>query len=278
MADCSIPSTPFTITLGIHSTDSNSMTRILTLSSVGSASIGESPPMKMWINDSIQRVRIARIFQFSDTLQAGPLFLERPSCGSSFLTCMTEIMEFPSKQPQNRYSSCAVNVSRVQNNQIILQRSCRDKSFWIPTDIWLSCRNGTSSRLWHLHLSTFQFKYLPAITWRDEQRHTKARWNRNHYNELYKATEAPSNATVAATLVGNVCADIEKLGLCQHAKIQGQWDAVKWGGHPTPSKDKRQRQYIDSSPLSQLCQVDTEWRLCIILCIKNSPCRDAYQP
>lgn len=64
------------------------------------------------------------------------------------------------------------------------------------------------------------FKYFPSITYRDEHRHPKARWNRNHYIELYKATEAPSNATEAAALVGDVCADIGKRGLCYSSNLK----------------------------------------------------------
>lgn len=69
-------SRPYSISLGTHSTDPHSLTKrrgFLGLSPVGSASVGESPPpLKIWINDPIQRMRIERIFPFTETLQAEP--------------------------------------------------------------------------------------------------------------------------------------------------------------------------------------------------------------
>lgn len=64
------------ISLGTDSSNPNSLTKrrdFLGLSPIGSASIGESPPpIKIWINDPIQIMRVERIFPFTETLQSEP--------------------------------------------------------------------------------------------------------------------------------------------------------------------------------------------------------------
>lgn len=71
-----------------------------------------------------------------------------------------------------------------------------------------------------LKLGTKELKFFPAFTFWDEQRHPKARWNRKDYIEPYKSTEAPSNAAEPAALLGDVCAEIEKRGLCYSTNLQ----------------------------------------------------------
>jgi len=51
-------------------------------------------------------------------------------------------------------------------------------------------------------------KLFPALTFWDEQRHPKARWNKRDFIEVYNAKDALSNAAEAVALVGDVCAEI----------------------------------------------------------------------
>lgn len=49
----------------------------LGLARVGGLSVGQSPPpLDMWISDNLQRLRVARMFMFMESLQAVPAVSE----------------------------------------------------------------------------------------------------------------------------------------------------------------------------------------------------------
>lgn len=91
-------SKPFSISLGTDSSNHNSLTKrrgFLGLSPIGSASIGESPPpIKIWINDPIQIMRVERSSLSLKHFSQNRLSSARHCCGSSFLTYTTGMKEF----------------------------------------------------------------------------------------------------------------------------------------------------------------------------------------
>lgn len=68
-----------------------------------------------------------------------------------------------------------------------------------------------------------EYKYFPCITYLDEKHHPKAKWNKRDCIQLLKDGEAPSPATDAAGVIGDVCAEIERIEpvlFIKHPEIQ----------------------------------------------------------
>ncbi|CAM4428180.1 unnamed protein product [Leuciscus chuanchicus] len=212
--------------LGTLSTDPKSLTKrgFLGLSPVGSASVGESPPpIKIWISDPIQRMRIERIFPFTDTLEAGPAVI-REALVRVILSDLHDINEGISIQSLK--DDAPPLLSKLVGCRTV-EQLCRDlserKGFDYPMTFGRAkemARPAGHDVYSCLELGTKELKFFPAFTFWDKQRHPKARWNRKDNIELYKSTEAPSNAAEAAALLGDVCAEIEKRGLCYSTNLQ----------------------------------------------------------
>lgn len=223
------PSRTYAISLGTRSTDPKSLTKrrgFLGLSPVGSASVGESPPpIKIWISEPIPTTRIERIFPFTDTLEAGPAVIGE-ALVRVILSDLHDINEGISIQ------SLKGDAPPLQSKLVgcrKVEQLCRDlserKGFDYPMTFGRAkemARAAGHDVYSCLELGTKELKFFPAFTFWDEQRHTKARWNRKDYIELYKSTEAPSSAAeaVCAVCIGDVCAEIEKRGLCYSTNLQ----------------------------------------------------------
>lgn len=196
----------------------------LGLSPVGSASVGDSPPpIKIWISDTIQRQRIERIFPFTDTLEAGPAVI-----GEALVRVTLSDLHDTNEgiSIQSLKGDAPPLLSKLVGCRTV-EQLCRDlserKGFDYPMTFGraLEMARAEGHDVYScLELGTKELKYFPAFTFWDEQRHPKARWNQKDYIELHKSTEAPSNAAEAAALLGDVCAEMEKRGLCYSSNLQ----------------------------------------------------------
>lgn len=199
------PSRPFAISLGTLSTDPNSLTKrrgFLGLSPVGSASVGESPPLiKIWISDTIQRLRIERIFPFTDTLEAGPAVIGE-ALVRVILSDLHDINEGISIQSLK--GDAPPLLSKLVGCRTV-EQLCRNlserKGFDYPRTFGraLEMARAAGHDVYScLESGTSELKFFPAFT----------------------STEAPSTAAEAAALLGDVCAEIEKRGLCYSSNLQ----------------------------------------------------------
>ncbi|RXN18886.1 hypothetical protein ROHU_001960 [Labeo rohita] len=220
-------SRPYAISLGTNCTDSNSLTRqrgFLGLSPIGSASVGESPPpLQTWIKDPNQRLRVERIFAFTDTLDANPSVI-----GDALVRLLLSDLH-------ERNDRISVDLLRQVEPPLLAkivgcrttQDLCKDlaerKGFGYPHTFERALeltRSVGHDIVECLQLGLSGVKYFPAITFWDEQKNAKARWNKKTYIELYGPTDQPSAAAQAAALLGDVLSNMEKKGLCYCRTLQ----------------------------------------------------------
>ncbi len=220
-------STKFSVSLGTNATNANSLTKqrgFLGLSPIGSASVGVSPPpLQIWITEPIQRLRVERIFDFTDTLDAAPSVIGQALI--RVLLCdlheRNDRISFDGlKQPEPPLLTKIVGCRTTQD---LSKDLAERKGFGYPhtfgraLELTNSVGHDTQELL---HLGLLGFRYFPAITFWDEQRNPKARWNKKNYVELLGPTEKPSAAAQAAALFGDVCSTIEKKELCYARNLQ----------------------------------------------------------
>lgn len=201
----------YSISLGTNSTDPNSLTKqrgFLGLSPVGSTSVGESPPpLKIWINDPIQRQRIERLFPLTNALQASPAVV-----GENLLKVLLSDLH-------DRNDRLNIQALKQQTPPLLAkligcrtkQQFCRELSerkafnhplaFGRAVELAQSAGHDVSRCLIQ---EMQEYKYFPCITYWDEKRHPKAKWNKRDYIQLLNDGETPSPVADAAAVIGDV--------------------------------------------------------------------------
>lgn len=220
-------SIPYSISLGTNSTDPNSLTKqrgFLGLSPMRSASVNESPPpLKIWINDPIQRQRIERLFPLIDALQVYPAVV-----GENLLKVLLSDLH-------DRNDRLNIQALKEQTPPLLAkligcrtkQQFCRELSerkafnhpltFGRAVELAQSAGHDVSQCLIE---GMQKYKYFPYITYWDEKRHPKAKWKKRDYIQLLNNGEAPSPAADTAAVICDVCAEIERWSLCYSSNIQ----------------------------------------------------------
>lgn len=209
----------FSAAMGVSSTNANSLTRwrgFLGLAPIGSASVGESPPpLEIWFRDEVQKARVSRVFPLTDCLQAGSDVI-----GEALIKVLLgDLYERNEFLPVETWRGPDPPLGKLVDCRSISEL-CKDllerKGFGYPHTFKraaeLVVSAGRDVELC-LQLAFSSFKFFPKIVYWDEHRNPKAKWNKRDFIELHSPTETPSLAARAASLKGDVCSKIEKLGL-----------------------------------------------------------------
>lgn len=159
--------------------------------------------MKIWINDPIQRQRIERLSPLTDALQASLAVV-----GENLLKVLlsdlhdrNDRLNIQALKEQTPPSLAKLIGCRTK------QQFCRELSerkafnhpltFGRAVELARSAGHDVSQCLIE---GIQEYKYFPCITYWDEKRHPKDKWK--------NGGEAPSPTADAASVIGDVCAEI----------------------------------------------------------------------
>jgi len=120
-----------------------------------------------------------------------------------------------------------------------------------------------------LQLALSTFKLFPAIVFWDENRLSKAKWNRD-FTELYSETEMPSSEALAATLMGDICSAMERGNLTYGKYLQRYKERGMPWLHPCLQrlpKNLTKDQKISILTFFKFNRIHSEWGFCFIFII-----------
>ncbi len=214
-------SRPYSVSLGTSTTNKNSISKVrgfLGLAPVRSSSVGQSPPpLSMWLSDNVQRLRVARVFTFSESLHAVPAVV-----GDALVLLL--LCDLHERNDRINLASLKTTDPPTFMAKLVGCRSTSElsneliarKGFQYP----LTFARALQLMLAHGHdpaeclrLGLQSLKWFPALAFWDEARNPKVKWDKISYVQLHLPTDTPSPAAQAAELTGDVCAMIERKDL-----------------------------------------------------------------
>lgn len=221
----------YSVSLGTSSTNVKSLTcfrGFAAFAPASSASAGISPPPLIhWTSNDKQQERITRVFRFSDSVTAGlsvvgaelvmvllcdlydrndripVLSLQQPRCPGTLKGFMSV---------QGLCETLATEAAFVYPHTF-----CRAKQIVAEAgqDV-LSCLKAGFEEC-KLH-------YFPALRYWSDKGNKKVSWNFKDFWEIHSNSEMPSIEAQAMSLVGDVCLDMERRGLCFGRNTQKYMD------------------------------------------------------
>ncbi|XP_029281300.1 uncharacterized protein LOC115003588 [Cottoperca gobio] len=209
-----------TVSLGTSSTNPNSLTNergFLGLAPYNSASVGEtSPPLRHWTRDDLQVTRIERLFPLSNTLEAEP-----PVIGAALVFVLlgdlykrNDRLSIPMLQGPQCPGTLKGHVTLEKFCQELATRDAFPPPCTFRRTRELITRAGKDVKTClESGFIEHNIRFFADVKFRDTNKSKRITWNFKDYVEVHPDDQAPSLDSRAASMVGDICIEIERRDL-----------------------------------------------------------------
>ncbi|XDV11255.1 hypothetical protein PO909_000239 [Leuciscus waleckii] len=207
--------------MGTSSNQSKSLTCQLgfaALAPTSSASAGlVPPPLRHWTSNETQQSRIECLFKFSDAVNAGMSVVGAELVMLLLCDLYDRNDRIPIAALQN--SICLGTLKGSMSIQGLSETLEGEASFVYPhtfsraKDMVSQAGHDVKSCLM-TGLRGHCLRYFPALKFYSVNNNKKVLWNFKDFWEIHDISEEPSVEARAVSLVGDVCLELERMGLC----------------------------------------------------------------